>query len=329
MQRTVLYLLATAALWLAECGSASQANAPGGQVVTAVEPAPGATAPHLAEPFIFSDRKKYYLVGTVSSTEGFQCYESADLVSWKLDGWAWRVSGMRVARGGFRAPRVFSYQGLYYLVYGARFAGGNKFGLAASTQPQGPYHDVHVPWLSLGDGCTGANVFVDRNGKGFLTFCRSGSIYGASLNKDLSSLSAQPVSLLQPEQRWELKESSPGMDSICMFRIGSKYYLTYSAGGPHTPKAAIGYATADKPLGPWTKSEENPLLSTQAEPGISSPTQGSVFRSLDGKEWLITYQTTQTAPTGSVASINIENLELMGIRQLVLKPASRRVLLLN
>ena len=114
-----------------------------------------------------------------------------------------------------------------------------------------------------------------------------------------------------------------------MFKIGSKYYLTYSAGDPHSLKSAIGYATADKPLGPWTKSEENPLLSAGAESGIAFPTQGSVFRSLDGKAWFITYQTTQSVPTGSVASINVENLELMGIRQLLLKPASQRVLILN
>lgn len=328
-QRIAFYAFVAATLWSAECGFASQANSPGAQVVTAVEASPGRTSPALGEPFIFSDRKKYYLIGTASSSEGFQCYEAADLVNWRLTGWAWRVSGLRVAHGGLCGPRVFSYQGLYYLVYGARIGGASKFGLAASTQPQGTYHDVHAPWLSMADGCTGGNVFVDRNGKAFLSFCRSGSIYGAALSQDLSNLSGQPMRLLQPEQRWESSGPSSGMDSTCMFRIGSKYYLTYSAGNPRSFKSAIGFATADKPLGPWTKSEDNPLLSTQAESGISSPTQGSVFRSIDSKAWFIVYQTVQSVADRPATSINVQNLELAGIRQLLVKPASRRVLVLE
>ncbi len=218
MQRIALYLFLAAGLWLAECRSRAQANAPGPQVVRAVVPPAEAIPPQLGDPFIFSDRKKYYLFGTASSSEGFQCYESTDLLNWKMDGWAWRVSGLRVARGGLRAPRAFLYQGLYYLVYGAQISGGTKLGLAASTQAQGPYHDVHVPWVSAGEGCAGANVFVDHNGKAFLTFCRSGSVYGASLSQDLSNPNGPPLRLLQPEQRWEMMGSNPGMDSICMFR---------------------------------------------------------------------------------------------------------------
>lgn len=327
MQRIVIYFFVAAGLWLAEWRSGAEANAPGAQAVKPIELPAQARPPKLVDSFIFSDRKKYYLIGTASSSEGFQCYESTDLVNWKIDGWAWRVSGLRVARGGLRAPRVFLYQGLYYLVYGAQIPGGAKVGLAASTQPQGPYHDVHVPWLSVGEGCTGANVFVDRNGKALITFCRSGSVYGASLSQDLSKLNGPPVRLLQPEQRWELMGSSPGMDSVSMFRIGSKYYLTYSAGNPHSLESAIGYATADKPLGPWTKSEENPLLRTRAESGLSSPTQGSVFHSLDSKAWFIMYQTRQSVGEGAAVSIHVENLELTGIRQLLVKPALRRIVL--
>ena len=243
-----------------------------------------------------------------------------------MDGWAWRLSGLRVAHGGLRAPRVFFYQGLYYLVYGAQISGGAKLGLAASTQPQGPYHDIHVPWVSVGEGCTGANAFVDHNGKAFLTFCRSGSVYGAFLTHELSNLIGPPVKLVQPEQRWELQGSGPGLDSSSMFRIGSKYYLTYSAGNPQTLESGIGYATADKPLGPWVKSEANPLLSTRPESGLSFPTQGSVFHSLDSKTWFILYQTKQSG--GDVAGlINVENLELTGIRQMLVNRTSRRTLI--
>ena len=325
VQRIVLHFCVAAGLWLGQSLSGAQANRPSANSVAL---RPEATSVHPSDPFIFSDRKKYYLIGTASSSEGFQCYESTDLVSWKMDGWAWRLSGHRVAHGGLRCPRVFFYQGLYYLVYGAQTSGGARLGLAASTQPQGPYHDIHVPWVSVGEGCTGASVFVDHDGKAFLTFCRLGSVYGAILTQDLSKLIGSPVKLVQPEQRWELLGSSAGMDSSSMFRIGSKYYLTYSAGNPQTLESAIGYATADKPLGPWIKSEANPLLGARPESGLSSPTQGSVFHSVDRKAWFILYQTKLSA--GDIADlINVEHLELTGIRQLLVNPTSRRTLILR
>src|SRR5689334_17727828 len=85
------------------------------------------------EPFIFGEGKKYFLFGTVSPTQGFQCYESADLVHWKLDGWAWRMSSLRVARDKLHSPQVFLYDGMYCMVYSARVPGGQKLALAASV----------------------------------------------------------------------------------------------------------------------------------------------------------------------------------------------------
>lgn len=115
MQRIAFHFCVAAGLWLSECGSSAQANGPGAQVVEAAVLPGQAILPHLGDPFVISDPKRHYLFGTASSSEGFQCYESMDLINWKLDGWAWRVSGIRVARRGLRAPRVFVYQGLYYL----------------------------------------------------------------------------------------------------------------------------------------------------------------------------------------------------------------------
>ena len=37
------------------------------------------------------------------------------------------------------------------------------------------------------------------------------------------------------------------------------------------PHYGTGYATADKPLGPWTKAEENPIATTNLDIGVSGP----------------------------------------------------------
>jgi beta-xylosidase len=286
---------------------------------------------HLGDPFIFTDAKRYFLFGIASSSQGFQCYESFDLVNWKPDGWAWKISGLRAAKGELHAPQVFTYQGMYCLVYSARMPTGVQLALAAAVQPQGPYHDLHVPWLDLGEGCTSGFVFVD-SGKAFLFFGRqpegagSGAIYGVALNQDLSKRVGSPVTLLKPDQRWELagKDFKRTIDSARVFKIGSKYYLTYTAIDPTTSDSGIGYATADKPLGPWIKNPDNPMLAERTRSGLVRPAKGSVFPSLDRRERFIVYQTAaQSTSRIEETVVNIDRLVLVGIRQLSVEMLAR------
>jgi beta-xylosidase len=289
---------------------------------------------HLQEPFILVYAKKYYLLGTTSPSEGFQCYESPDLAHWKFDGWAWRKSGLHVARGDLHSPQVFVYQGMFCMVYSGRMPTGTQLALAASVKPEGPYHDLHVPWLGLGNGCVGGDVFIDDNGKPYLIFsqkstrnsCSYSAIYGVALNKDLSKIIGEPAKLLEANQRWELVHGDLNQcnESARMFRIGSKYYLAYSANDHLTSDYGIGYALADKPLGPWTKSTENPLLSSHAEIGVFGPGRGSVFRSVDRSEWFIAYDSlTDPANRSEDRVVNIDRLVLQNNRTLTTKGPTR------
>jgi len=273
----------------------------------------------LSDPYILVHARKYYLFGTVSPSEGFQCYESADLVHWKLDGWAWRRTPMRAAQGDLHAPQVVAYQGMFCLVYTARIAGGAHLGLAASTQPEGPYHDLHVPWLPNINSCTSADLFVDDNGKPYLLFsqrssregCSYSVVCGVGLNKDLSKTLGEPAKLLEPTQRWELarRDLFRYNESPRMFKISGKYFLCYSANDPLSAECAIGYARADKPLGPWTKAEENPLLAGRPQRGVAGLAQGSIFRSLDGTERFLVYSSLADPanPTG-FRNINVDRI---------------------
>jgi beta-xylosidase len=272
---------------------------------------------HLQDPFILIQPKRYFLFGIASSSDGFQCYESSDLAHWKLDGWAWRKSGIHAATGDLHSPNVFAYEGMFCMIYSARMPTGTRLAMAASVRPEGPYHDIHVPWLDLSDGSVEGQVFVDSNRKPFLVFsqksARNGAqysaIYGVALNKDLSKLLEQPTRLIEAGQRWELARSDA---SRCnefprMFKAGSKYYLTYSANNRLTPDYAIGLAVADKPLGPWTKSADNPLVSSHAEMGVISPGHCSPFQSIDGSEWFIIYDS--LADPANPSGYHVVNLD--------------------
>src|SRR6476620_4478013 len=83
------------------------------------------------------------------------------------------------------------------------------------------------------------------------------------------------------DRRWAegsstLRTSGPGGRPV--------YYLTYSANNWETPQYGVGYATASSPLGPFTKSPANPILSQNASIGMYSTGHGSFAVSPDSRE---------------------------------------------
>jgi hypothetical protein len=67
-------------------------------------------------------------------------------------------------------------------------------------------------------------------------------------------------------------------------RRRTAYYLTYSANNWETPQYGVGYAVADKPLGPFRKAPNNPILHQDARIGMYSTGHGDIERSPDGRQ---------------------------------------------
>jgi GH43 family beta-xylosidase len=88
-----------------------------------------------------------------------------------------------------------------------------------------------------------------------------------------------------------------------------KFYMTYSANHTGFPHYGIGYATADKPLGPWVKADENPIAATNADIGVSGPGHSCITTSPDGTEMVIVYHTHADAqkPSGDRV-VNIDRI---------------------
>jgi Glycosyl hydrolases family 43 len=78
------------------------------------------------------------------------------------------------------------------------------------------------------------------------------------------------------DRRWEEGSSTLKRDG--------RYYLTYSANNWETPQYGVGYATATSPLGPFSKSPANPILSQNAQIGMYSTGHGGFAFSPDGSE---------------------------------------------
>ncbi len=292
----------------------------------------------MGDPFILLDQQQYYLYGTTAA-DGFLCWSSPDLLHWESHGYAYLRTSESWAHGMFWAPEVTRYQGKYYMVYSAsgKERGSFRLCIAVSDKPQGPFVDLHAPWVDSDESCIDADLFFNDDGTPYLFFDKVGTIpgpkttiygniYGVQLSADLSSAIGTPILCVKPDQPWE--EPDPKFNSSCnegayVFKHNNTYYLTYSAGHYASQKYAIGYATATSPLGPWKKHTQ-PLLSSDLKLGVSGPGHSCLVPSPDGKELYIVYHAhADPKNPSSNRTVNIDRLKFTRKGQLVLHGPTR------
>ena len=260
----------------------------------------------VADPFVLQHNGAYYLYGT-SAEDGFRAWRSDNLVDWDSLGYVYRPPEGSWASSNFWAPEVVHYQDRFYLIFSAKGTkpDGLRICLAVSDSPTGPFEDQHVPLFDNGHSAIDGHLFVDqetpylyyemvgavgqpRTETGYFW----GMIFGVQLSDDLSHfVGGEPKLCIYPTQDWEnptgtLARSTEGMT---LFRHDSTYYMTYSANHYTDPQYGVGYAIAPHPLGPWTKSETNPILSQNPGIGVSGPGHSSIAHSPNGQELFIVY----------------------------------------
>ena len=290
---------------------------------------------HMGDPFAFFANGKYYLIGTTNPSEGFQIFESTNLTNWQPKGWAWKKAENSWATDAFWAPEICAYQGKYYMTFSGMTAAKRLLmGLLVSDTPEGPYKELHTPWFDYGYSAIDGHIFVDEDGSPYLFFSRNGTqdgygygvIYGTPLAKDLSKPAAEPVLILEASQPWERVdwEHNRCNEGPTVIKHNGKYYMTYSANHTEYPHYGVGYAVADKPLGPWVKAKENPILASQLDLGVSAPGHNSIVRSPDGTEFFLVYHThADPKKPSSDRVVNIDRMIFDKDGRLIIKGPTR------
>ncbi len=232
----------------------------------------------LADPTLFEEDGTYYLYGTKGDNSiagaGFLVYTSTDLQHWSgpvgnADGYAFK-KGAGFGTKAFWAPQIFKHQDTYYMAYTA----DEQIAIATATSPLGPFKNegkaLEAPVKQIDPF-----VFFD-NGKAYLYHVRlqeGNRIFVAELTPDLKQIKEETLQeCLHAETGWENTWDSDWSvsEGPTVFKHNNLYYLIYSANDFRNPDYAVGYATSASPLGPWTKFEGNPIISTAltAKPGI-------------------------------------------------------------
>lgn len=282
----------------------------------------------IGDPFVLLSDDGYFYMYATSGGGGFTGWRSQDMVNWTRLGVVFAPGNFHWGRGDFWAPEVVFHNGRYYMVYSARWRenGSLRVGIAVSDSPSGPFVDaLDAPLFDFGWAAIDGHIFFDDDGKIYLYFSRDCSenvvngineshIYVVQMADDLLSIIGEPIMLTRPTQSWEARGSWRWNEGPWMIKHEGIYYLMYSANYFASREYSLGYATSDSPLGPFVKSENNPIL--HSPPGwthVSGPGHHSVVRSRDGREMFAVYHT-HTFPNNPSGNRQMQ-IDRMGFRE--------------
>lgn len=222
-----------------------------------------------ADPTIFSENGKYYLTGTRNIEPlGFTIMVSDDLRNWHDA--STDSLGMLLKKGersygdeGFWAPQLLNENGTYYLTYTAN----EQTALAQSHTLTGLYTRDKMTPIDPTEKNIDSFIFKDDDGKYYLyhvRFNKGNYIWVAEFNLHTGTI--LPETLRQCfgiTQDWEATpayESDPIMEGPTVIKMDGQYYMFYSANHFKSIDYAVGYATANSPMGPWIKYPGNPII---------------------------------------------------------------------
>jgi beta-xylosidase len=249
----------------------------GGQPTTSAPPPRQFTNPVLdgsfADPHLLQVGRTWYAYATGDLVVNLQVARSTDLVSWeRLDDALPELPSWSVLQKGLTwAPEVAKTPAGFVLYYTVRHAASGRqcVSVAVAERPEGPFRDQRsrplVGQRELG-GSIDPHRFVDRGGASYLLWKNDGNccdlpteIWAERLDADGLALVGQPRRLgVRNDADWE----GALIKAPTLWREGDTYYLFYSANDYASSLYAVGYATADKVLGPYTDAPGNPILAT-------------------------------------------------------------------
>lgn len=240
----------------------------------------------LADPFVLSHGGKYYAYGTWSG-HGIAVAVSSDLRTWTLEGGR-AAEGLALHKNdsygehSFWAPEVYRRNGKFIMFYTAQ----EHVCAAVADSPLGPFRQDEKKPLLERKGIDNS-LFVDRSGRAwmyYVHFDRGNTIWMAELEKDCMRVKpGTERQLFRADSQWEYNSVVEGPFVV---KIGKKYVMTYSACDFRNPDYAVGVAFADRPEGPWKKSDKNPIL--RRFRGLEGTGHHSLFKDRDGK-WRIVF----------------------------------------
>lgn len=185
----------------------------------------------------------------------WQLYTSTDMVNWtdhgpvaSLKNFTWiasEPSGWGGFDNGAWAPQVVERHGKYFMYCPVQ---GRGIGVLVSNSPSGPFTDpLGKPLIGSQYDSIDPTVLLDDDGQAYL-YWGNPNLWYVKLNADMISFSGAPIK----DASFDKSKSAPDpyhyQEGPWAFKRKGRYYMAYAS--TCCPEG-IGYASSDKPTGPW------------------------------------------------------------------------------
>lgn len=206
------------------------------------------------------------MTNTHDSMASYHVFSTRDMVNWMDYGCVLTLENVKWAVSNMWAIDAVYRHGMYYLIFCAVETATGMFrtGVATSKNPQGPFVDQgFIPEVEWGQDPA---LFVDDDDTPYLFWGLGGSCFACQLTDDLMHAKMETFVDLTEQLKWVY-------EGPFVHKYRGKYYLTYPGLYENKWPERMYYATADKPLGPYTfRGEYIPLYE-----GQSGTNHGSVL----------------------------------------------------
>jgi hypothetical protein len=194
----------------------------------------------------------------------WRLYTSSDLSNWTDKGVVASLATFAWARqdNDAWAPQVVARHGKFYLYAPVSVPGWpkNVIAVAVADRPEGPFKDVlGKPLIDKADGFIDPTVLVDDDGQAYL-YWGNPKLWYVKLNDDMVSYSGPITQIKETPRNYQ--------EGPWLYKRQGRYYMAFAS--TCCPEG-IGYATSDRPTGPWTYQGhvmDHNANSTGNHPGI-------------------------------------------------------------
>jgi len=272
----------------------------------------------LGDPFILLYNNTYYAYGTFAEG-GIAVFESDDLKTWSVP--AGVPSGLALKRGdvwgtqNYWAPEVYNINGTFYMYYTAE----EHICVATSSSPLGPFTQTVKKPIIESEKCIDASLFIDNDGKAYLSFVRftdGNNIWMAELDASLTEIKPETMhACIHVSQAWEQVMGRVNEGSFIIKHNGL-YYMTYSANDYQSHLYGVGCATVTSIIGEWTKYADNPILQKPGE--LVGVGHSAMFTGKDGQLKIVFHAHRSNEAihprfmcTANVSFVNVDGVDKM------------------
>jgi xylan 1,4-beta-xylosidase len=242
------------------------------------------------DPSVIRVGRDYWATATTSQWAPiFPLLHSTDLVSWRLTGSVFQ-SPPSWSAGSYWAPEISQDAGRFFVYYTARRKDGPLcVAVADAGSPQGPYTD-RGPLVCQDVGSIDAAAVTDENGRRYLVWKEDGNsqkrptpLWAQPLSPDGTALTGEKQEILRNEAPWEAHL----VEGPFILRRAGYFYMFYSADACCGRRCnyKLGVARSRKLLGPWERSERNPILAGNEH--WKCPGHGSIVDGPAGRTFLL------------------------------------------